>query len=323
MSNKPLIGLSANPAASEPYTPETVRARFDQSIGAGVTFIYFAPKWSELEPSPGQYNFSELDAHLARARSASIPLCLNLRVIDTNQRSMPADLQALDFTDPNVIERLTVLITAIAPRLEDDVWWVMIGNEVSSYFESRQSEIDAYRVLFYFAAYRFKELIPGIQTSVNITYDGLTHAQGFLKPLLDSCDFLSLNYYPLKPDFTYRNPSVVGVEIGRMVAAAKGKKALLQEVGYSSSELNGSSQIKQSNFVRNVLAALKARPASFLGANFFLMSDLSDTLVEQFAQYYSLPDVARFKAYLKTLGMFDDQGQPKLSWQTFQRNSRM
>jgi hypothetical protein len=49
------------------------------------------------------------------------------------------------------------------------------------------------------------------------------------------------------------------------------------------------------------------------------MSDFSDQQANNFARYYgeNVPGVDRFRAFLKTLGMFDDHGRPKKSWQVF------
>lgn len=322
-SGKVLIGLAANPTASEGLTPRSVGQRFTQSIEAGVTFIYFAPKWNEIEPSPANYNFKDLDYHATAADQARVPLVLNLRVIDTNQRSMPADLTGAKFSDAKLHARLSNLINAIVPRLKDRTTLFMIGNEVNSYFDSRQGEISDYLTLYRAGARRLKELVPGAQTSVNFTFEALGALNAHLKPLFDESDFLSLTYYPANPDFTFRDPDVVDAEFERIVREARGKRILLQEVGYASSPLNNSSEEKQARFYAKVFDNLRRNRAEFIGANFLFMSDLPDETVEGFAEYYKMPNAERFKAFLKTLGMFDDGGKAKKSWEVFRMEAKM
>jgi len=86
--------------------------------------------------------------------------------------------------------------------------------------------------------------------------------------------------------------------------------------------VNQSSEEKQAELYSRALDAVGANPDRFIGINFTFMSDFSDSLVKSFAAYYNMPSVERFRAYLKTLGMFDDRGRPKKSWDVFVRKVR-
>ena len=320
----PLIGLSANTFANEPFNPTTVMARFKQSLDAGVTFVYSSPKWNELEPKPGKYDFDDLDFDIAKCDKFDLPLVVNLRIVDTNQRSMPDDLKGLPFSDRRLEERLLALIDALGPRLRTRGLSFLLGNEINPYFASHPGEVTDYAALFRAATSRLKQHAPRAQVSATLTFDGLAAANSTLKPILDHADFLSLTYYPLTPDFTLRDIGDVDGDFARMLAAAGRKPILLQEVGCPSSSLNRSSEQKQAALFAKVFDSLEAHPGRFLAVNFFLMSDLPDSLVATFAQYYGLPNVDRFKAFLKSLGMFDSQGTPKASWGTFrQRATRL
>lgn len=321
-SNKVLIGLAATPTASEGFTPQSVAARFKQSVDAGVTFIYYAPKWNEIETAEGKYNFKDLDFHISEAEQAKIPLSLNLRTIDTNQRSMPKDLIGLKFSDAKTQARLIKLIEVVAPRLKNRATLIMIGNEVNSYFDSHADEISDYLQLYQAGARRTKELIPNAQTSVNFTFDLLANLNARYKSLLEASDFLSLTYYPANPDFTFRDPKNVAADFARMIQAAGGKKILLQEVGYASSPLNNSSEDKQAEFYTEVFEAVRRHRDVLLAVNFLFMSDLPDSVVGGFASYYNMKDAEKFKAFLKTLGMFNDNGKAKKSWEVFRTQAK-
>jgi len=315
------ISISANPFANQPASLENVEARFQQARQAGIDFLYISPKWNEMEPKSGEYHFSEVDDAVRRASKYGLFIACNLRVVDTNQRSMPADLSKRAFDDPQVIQRLLGLINAMVPRFHGHIRYLMIGNEIDPYFQQHRSEVGPYVKLFQVAAQRAKQLDPNIQVSATITFGGVGAMNSLLAPLAQNFDFAAFTYYPLNDDFTMRGPETASRDLDRMVQAAGSKKIILQEVGYPSGTLNNSSEDRQAQFFSEVFKYVSAHPAPFAGINFFLMSDLSDSLVETFAHYYGLPHADRFRSYLKTLGMFDDHGQPKKSWDVFQKNA--
>jgi hypothetical protein len=317
IGSRPLIGLSATTFANEPFTPAAVKARFNQSLQAGVTYIYLSPKWNELEPHPGKYNMKDIDFQIDQAVQANIPAVCNVRVVDTGNRAMPSDLQQLSFRDRKVQDRFQALLQALIPRFKNRVFLLLIGNEIDGYFKGHRNEISEYGELFSAGANRAKALNPDLQVSASITFDGLDLVDSLLRPLMQRTDFLALTYYPLNPDFTFRNPDDAKQDFSRMIFVARGKKILLQEVGYSSSTLNNSSEDKQARFYGNVFANLRANRDMFYGANFLFMSDLPDSVVNDLAKYYNLPNADRFKAFLRTLGIFDQQGKPKKSWEVF------
>jgi hypothetical protein len=153
---------------------------------------------------------------------------------------------------------------------------------------------------------------------VSTTLAGIEDAAR-LRPILEQTGFFALTYYPLTPDFVVRDPSNVDTDFPRILAAAGSKQIFLQEVGYPTSATNGSSEGKQAEVFSRVLDQVARDPGRFIGVNFTFMSDFSDSLVKSFTAYYRMPGANRFASFLKTLGMFDDQGRPKKAWAVFER----
>jgi hypothetical protein len=315
------IALAANPAANEPFDPSTLNARFIQSVRAGVTYLYLSPKWNELEVRPKEYRFKDLDYQVAQAAQSGLPIVCNLRIVDTNQRSMPQDLQKRSFKDEHIRERLLALITALLPRLQGLGKYMLIGNEIDGYFKGNPGEVADYEELYLAAAEKIKLLQPDMAVSTTITFDGISTAENLLKPVMDKTDFLSLTYYPLNPDFTVREAETVPQDFARMIVAARAKKVLIQEVGYPSSPLNKSSEEKQAAMCRSVLEELRSHREHFIGAYWFTMSDFPDSVVQDLARYYKLANADRFRAFLGSLGMFDQHGNPKKSWLVFEQEA--
>jgi hypothetical protein len=239
-------------------------------------------------------------------------------VIDTNQRAMPADLMSKPFDAEETGARLDRLLDAVLPRLGGRVKYFLVGNEIDPYFSQHPGEVQAYAKLVRRAAAHIRKSVPDAQVSVSITRDGINDL-GRLRPILDQTAFFALTYYLITPDFVVRDPSTVDADAPRILAAAGSKQIFLQEVGYPTSAANGSSEDKQAECFSRVLDFVAGNSGRLIGVNFTFMSDFSDSLVKNLSAYYKLPGASRFGSFLKTLGMFDDQGRPKKSWAVFER----
>ena len=312
------VGLDANPFANEGYSSRSVEARFRQAHDAGVNLIYISPKWNEIETGRDKYRLNDIEHQIGEAVQENIPAILHIRVIDTNQRAMPADLIGKPFDAEETGARLDRLLDAVLPRLEGRVKYFLVGNEIDAYFQQHPNEAPAFAKLVARAAAHIRNRVPDAQTSVSTTFDGIRDAQQ-LRPILDQTEFFALTYYPMSPDFVVREPSTVDADFPRILAAAGSKQIFLQEVGYPTSASNGSSEEKQAELFSRVLDRVAANPSRFIGVNFTFMSDFSDSLVKGFSAYYRMPGADRFGSFLKTLGMFDDQGRPKKAWAVFAR----
>jgi hypothetical protein len=311
------VGLDANPFANEGYDSRSVQARFRQARDAGVDLIYISPKWNEIETGREKYNLNDLEYQIGEAVQEDLPAILHVRVIDTNQRAMPADLMGQSFDAEETGVRLDRLLDAVLPRLAGRVKYFLIGNEIDVYFKQHPAEVQAFAKLVARAAAHIRSRVPDAQISISTTLDGIEDA-GQLRPILDQTTFFALTYYPLNPDFVVRDPSTVDADFPRILAAAGSKQIFLQEVGYPTSAFNGSSEEKQAAFFSRVLDRVAGSPDRFIGVNFTFMSDFSDSLVKNFSAYYGMPSADRFASFLKTLGMFDDRGRPKKSWAVFE-----
>jgi hypothetical protein len=102
-----------------------------------------------------------------------------------------------------------------------------------------------------------------------------------------------------------------------MLDIAGDRPLVLQEVGYPSAESLGSSEQKQADFITNVFAAWDQAGSKIPFLSIFALGDLSDDLMNQLGAYYGLAQDTNFLDYLRTLGLRQVDGTPKLAWQTF------
>lgn len=315
------IGLDTNPPPKEGVSDAAKRKWFAKGLRAGVTQVSLAPTWNSVEKIPGKYNFDDIDYQAKLAKENNLPIYLNIRIIDTNNRALPTPYAKWDFDDPRLVERLINLIHAIAPRVKGQVHWISIGNEVDSYFASHGNEIAAYRKLMDDVIGTVHSSFPRALFTVNFTFNGLDQINKKYQPITEITDFTSLTYYPMNPDFTFRDPNDVAGDFAKMFEAAHGKRIFFQELGYASSTRVNSSEEKQARFMDNVLHTLGKYRGQTIAAHFVWMSDIPLSLVNMFGEYYKLPNSDKFKAFLASLGYFNRDGRPKQAWSVFEREA--
>jgi hypothetical protein len=316
------LGLDANPSPNEGYGFEQRHKRFRMAVEAGMTYTSFSPKWDEMETAPERYRFDGVDERVRFAEEAGIPIALDIRVIDGDHRSIPAQYRDWSFDDARMAQALQSLLRAAAPHCRGRVKWLALGNEVDHYFDRHRSEVGPYTKLLDNVLPTARQQFPGALFTVNFSEQRLGDLAGLYRPITSKSDFYSYNYYPLKSDFTMREPDVVKEDMNAMIRAAGQKQVMFQELGYASSDQVNSSEEKQARFVQLAFEMLRQNRGHVCAATFVWMSDLPQSVVDQFGQYYRLANSGRFKAYLGSLGMFDRSGRAKAAWAQFQREAR-
>ena len=176
--------------------------------------------------------------------------------------------------------------------------------------------MEAYTAFYEGAAAHSREVAPEIQVGVTVTYGGLINYTDEIMRLNEASDVLIVTYYPLGAAFTADNPDAPLTDFPKLVELANGLPVVLQEVGYPSAELLGSSEAEQARFVRSVFAAWKAAGSAIPFLDYFLLHDFNEDLCSAFEGYYGLKH-PNFHAFLCTLGLRQANGTPKAAWQTF------
>ena len=244
----PPVGAVPTIFANEPDTPSTRIKRYEQTVEAGIDFMAAYGKWNEIEPKKGEYRFDTLNFQVALARKNNYRMSYTFQIIDTVTRGLPSDLSRKSFSDQEMEQRLERLLDRLVPVFSDRVKWVMIGNEIDSYFNRHRGEIDGFVSLFRKAKRRIQEINPSIQVSSTLQFNGLDELNGRLKALNSELDFLAVTYGPYNPDWTVQNPDVVPRDFSKMISSAGSRRILLQEVAYPSSPVNRSSEKLQAEF---------------------------------------------------------------------------
>jgi hypothetical protein len=313
---KTYLGLAANPDSADP--PDSVASAIFTSIETGVTMWSFAPLWTEIEPDSGAYQTAGIRDPALILNALGLPVYVNLRVVDTNQLSLPPYLAGVALDSPRYEARLDALVDTLLGTLEGvDVLAVSIGNEVDAYFAAHPGEFPAWQALFARQRARMRARRPGLSVGC-CTISPVGNPRAWVGDALNAdADLRIYTYYPFLPasDFQHGPPSTLEPDFAAMAAWRPGPAAwALQEVGYSSSPANGSSPALQAEFVRRFRATVATSTrSSLLFASWFLYSDLPQNVVDDLLVYYGGSSPG-FTAYLKNLGLRRSDGTPKPAW---------
>jgi hypothetical protein len=328
-----VLSVSAMPKLNPfPTTPAQVTAIYTEAFNlvydAGARGQVTTYKWSELEPTRGNYDaqkFSDLASAIANAQSHNMTVFLGIQLINTTNRELPSDIATLPFNDPAVIAQFRLLINRILTAYPGKITYLSIGNEVDAYLRAHPTEWAQYKVLYNNAVQYAHTLDANVKVGVTGTADGaLITSPVQLTDLNALSDVIILTYYPITSTVqgttvtvTADSPSVVASDFPMMLNFAGSKPLVLQEVGYPASATNGSSEAMQSQFVSNVFSAWKTSNGKIPFLNYFLLHDFTQQMCDDFGVYYGLPNVTSFNTFLCSLGLRKDDGTPRAAWNTF------
>jgi hypothetical protein len=282
------------------------------AVGMQVTSLSLA--WDDLEPFPGQYgsepNWPKIANDFYSQQGVAISLALT--PIDTNNLRLPDYLKDKTFDDPEVIERFKHLLDYVFSQLPDlELSSLAIGNEIDGYLGTNQQLWQEYTRFFEATSAYAKTKRPGLLVGSKVGFGGLTKEAHILSAdLVRASDAVMLTYYPLNADFTVKNPKVVHEDFAKLVTLFPDKPIYILEAGYPSSELLGSSETKQADFVREIFRAWDTHAKYIELLDFLWLHDIPPTVANELGDYYRLRD-EKFLAYLATLGLRTFDGEDK------------
>lgn len=313
-----LVGLTLNITAKGGIQELTESVKEERRLGIDMMASPF--KWADLEQAPGQFKLDKLRDDLRNQANLGFTPVLTIQTIDTDKRTVPADLATEEWDSEKMLSRERALLTAVGKELPSKLNAVMLGNEVDGYLSNHSSQLDAYVRFLKAGRDSLKSIRPDLQVGVVTMFTGLATHHGVIEKIQSGMDLVAMTYYPLGSDFSVLPVGDVKVHFRQMIDFSAGRRLYLQEVGYPASPLLNSSGAKQAAFVDAVFDELKQCGPRLYGACFFLLVDFNDKIVDALLSYYSL-SADKFKAMLGTLGFKDQFGMPRPAWATFK--SRM
>jgi hypothetical protein len=287
------------------------------AINAGAEAVSMSLGWDDIETAPGEFNPETNWLEIANAYypMQEIAVSLVINPIDTNVDRRPQDLRDKDYDDPQVIARYNALLDYIHIQIPDlQLVSLSIGNEIDATLGDDAEAWQQYTNFFAATSVHARTLWPDVPVGSKVMYSGaMGESTSYVQALTVHADIVMITYYPLDAKFQVQDPAEAETDLQKLVTTFEGKDIVLAEVGYPSSEVNGSSMIKQAKFVHHMFVAWDKYADRIKLISFTFQTDMSPERVSDLEAYYGFSNKA-FAEYLHTLGLRTYDGKDKLAW---------
>jgi hypothetical protein len=317
----------SNPQA----TQDSMAARWQEAIDAGMTVGRLQIDWPELEPQPNVYDRSALEDRLQEYQSQGLQTFLLISAFDSEGPVVPEDLEGLAIDNPELIERFNALMDWVIPMLADyDGYIIAISNEADNEFNDKRGLHR--RILRFLRA--VKPHIHSINEEMAVT---VTFAEGSLDndvpgvaEIISACDVASWNFYGNRSFFeppysAVQSPEEIRADIQRMLEVSGTKNVVIQELGlHAGDETLSSSEELQRRFFEVFFSEMEQEERIKVAYNFQLV-DWSPEVTDIYLQLLDgeeLPElfVQQLVESLNTIGLIHYQdGRRKPAWDEFVR----
>ncbi|MFZ6029235.1 MAG: hypothetical protein ACOYYS_16100 [Chloroflexota bacterium] len=307
-----ILEIDITEGAQDDYEQALQRA-----LEAGAGAVSLSLGWDDIETAPGVYrpdpNWLEVANLYYGGRD--LPVSLVISTIDTGVDRRPADLRDRPYDDPETIARFQAMLDYVFTQIPDlELTSLAIGNEIDAALGADAAMWQQYTAFFQATADHARSLRPHLRVGSKAMFPGVTgYAQQHFLALNEHSDLVMVTYYPLDAGFQVQEPSRVEADMGKLASIYPERTIFLAEAGYPSSEVNGSSEEAQSQFIHHLFAAWDAHADQIELVSFAWLTDLSPENVTDFQAYYGVSDKA-FCEFLRTLGLRTFDGRDKPAW---------
>lgn len=298
---------------------------FDSAIyhakEACAEFVHLSFDWNTVDTTYASYDSTGIA--MIQLINLYFPyqnmkLELNIPVINTVKREVPADLETVPFDSSIMITRFKMLLDTLFHYMPNvELIALNIGNESDVYWGTDTAAVYRFRTFLDSVQPYAKSLYYNIhgedlKVGTTICYGGLldNNMKNIYQQLNAPNDLISLTYYPLLPGFQVASPTVVPAQFGDLVTLYPdtSQPIFFAECGYPSSAGCSSSEELQRQFIWNVFQAWDTYKDNIRWITFFSLTDWPAEMVDTLVQYYGLPSDSGFWHYLASLGLREYPG---------------
>jgi hypothetical protein len=317
-----------NPPAD--YVNDSIQARWDEAVQSGMSVCRLQIDWTELEPSPNQYNKSVLEEALADMNNQGLQTFLLISAYDSEGAVVPTDLEGKDFDDEELIGRYQKLMDWVIPMLvEYNGYLISITNEADNAFEDNPNLHKQIKTFATAVRNHINEINKSIAVTVTFAAGNMDAYGNEITKILEVCDIACWNFYGSKANASFPPYSSVMAEaeiiekMQKIVDASGSKNIVFQELGlHSGDEHIGSSEEKQRNFFEVFFTEMKNQNQIKV-AYIWQMVDWDAELAQSYVQ--PLADegidpvfIDEFSESLTTIGLIKHtDGTRKKAWNEF------
>lgn len=304
----------------------TENGSFDDNLtkakSLGLEFMSLHLHWNQIETEKELFSdpYGALRSLNDLAVADNLKFALIISPIDIPGKVTPADLLELQFDSEEMILRFTGLIDYILSIVDPEILTSLsVGNEIDAYNWSGNNDSTAAYTIFLTAIEEYLDSY-GVKLAFTGTLGGLTSGtfrdQGIWTAMAAEVDVVHVTYYPMNDNMKVKSPDSAADDLALLVSefsettAADGGiiPIFIQEVGYQSSSVCGSSEKKQADFFYYFFLAWDTHRDIIKQASILRLNDVSRAQAEITAETYGLTDNNLFIEYIRTLGLVTYNG---------------
>lgn len=319
-------GFNADNSAA---TQDSMTARFQDALTAGMSVGRLQIDWPELEPTRGDYAKEILEAQLQTMANQGLDIFLTISAYDSDGPVLPEYLEGAALDGKRVISRFNALMDWVIPMLASYQGFVIaVANEPDNEFGENAGLRKAVVEFTRCVQHHIHTIDPQMAVTVTMAEGNLNLGVKGMAEVLEIVDVASWNFYGSNYDFTLgrsvtATPAELRSEMLAMLAASGDKALIFQELGmHADGTVLNSSEEAQRLFFETFFSFMETEPR-IRAVTVFQMVDWSPATTALLTEFFD-PDevpasfIAEFEASLGSIGLLNyADGSRKLAWTEF------
>jgi len=317
------IGMITGFNPSQPAaTEDSITARWQEALDAGMSVGRLQIDWPELEPAAGNYDEAALQDALRELSAQGMQPFLTLPVYDSDGPVLPPYLQGRSPDDPDLIARFKKLMDWVIPLLEEKGGWgITIANEPDNFFAERPELAAQIRTFLAESRAYIHRLSPEMTVTVTLNIGNMPASRAEMELLRSEMDMVCFNLYgsglfPIDQPYT---EAEIEAEIDAVLDFAQEKAIVFQELGmHSNTDLLNSSEAIQAAFFDVFFSRMQTEP-QMRAAFVFQLVDWSPEAIAVLNTTFeeNVPEefIEQYGAVLASIGLIQyEDGRQKAAW---------
>lgn len=276
-----------------PGTESLLDQDLQRAIAKGMSSASFEFDWDEIEPEPETYDLEWFENQLLEWKARGITrFYVNVSAISIGSVAGPPDLvdpssptgyvEGRHVDDPLIVGRFTKMLEQMIPVfLEHQGFALSVGNEVNVYLDENPDEAEHYVDFVGEVRDHVRTIAPDLPVGVILTRTAALADEPWHQPILNNSDFAGYNYYAGDELFqAIKSEARVRDEIQTLVAAARSKPILIQELGVNVGPRVGATPEEQAMVTAWMYDELLRHRPQVRWISWFKMTDFSQAFAD-------------------------------------------
>ena len=320
------VGLTAVPQNYQEDEENWLKV-FQRAEELGVQIINSCGgSWSEQEKSPGVYNWNSQERvfSVIEKHDFNFEFTCDIGGVFFHDKvtQIPKDIKFKSFTEPIFLSRYRKYLTSFLDRFGSKVHYIAIHAEGAfNYFNTHPNHLDDYIKFLSAVRDHIKKHSSHIQVGVNTDPPNKDQV---LSRMAEVTDFMSYDILRLAGHL--EKPSDLESVTARLIRLSNGKKIAFQNAGWSTSEVENSSEAQQAEFIGELYRVLYKFRDKIEYASFYYLYDEDFEFMRPVykAMFPDVPDSFREKMVESNgrFGVFRPDETAKPGWNELTKQIR-